>query len=420
MMMRKMTSKEASTRARDLKLAILACFASKTSTRFCALDGFSEEDWRRIMFWLDISGMALYLLDQMNHADLERFLPKSIEQALQERWHENKKRTAALMREASIIAGWFEQALIPYALLKGFSLTPDSVPDPTLRWQTDLDFMVPKKSAELASHYVRRLGYSIHANSGETIEFQAGEAGVPDLANIYRVHNQRSLELHVLARDESGLDLLSRTEVRSIGRFTFSVLSGPDILVQQARHLLKHLCGEHTRMSWVLEFRRHAESRKDDAAFWHQVRLLAEAEDGNLAMAIALWLATDLFGEVAPQYSGYWASGFLPKRVKLWLELYGRELLLADSIGSKLYAILRQELPGRESGTRNLRKILLPACLPARVTTSGRGETLSTTVQRVGIEVGHFWSRLRFHVVEGLRFAVESTRWRRAVARVQD
>jgi len=46
---------------------------------------------------------------------------------------------------------------IPYALLKGFSLTPDSVPDPTLRWQTDLDFLIPKKNLQLASHYLRRL-----------------------------------------------------------------------------------------------------------------------------------------------------------------------------------------------------------------------------------------------------------------------
>jgi hypothetical protein len=420
MMTQAKTGKEAWRRALQLKQAVVACFDSRSAEDPCPLERFGEEDWRRILFWLDISGLALYLLDQVNYLGFQAYLPKPVEEQLQDRWRENKARTSSLMREAAIIATWFDQALIPYALLKGFSLAPDSVPDSTLRWQTDLDFLIPEKSWQLASHYVRRLGYSLHADSGATMEFRAGEVGAPDMAKLYKVHSHRSLELHILSRHDSEQDLLTRATVRPVGRFSFASLSGPDILVQQARHLLKHLCGEHTRMSWVLEFARHVACRRDDSEFWAHVRSYAAEGDGNLAMAVSLWLAADIFGGVPEELCQEWFGEYLPKRVRLWLELYSRELLLSDSIGSKLYAILRRELPITHAGSRSLRKILLPTCLPARITRTASGETLLSALHRYGLEVMHFWSRLRFHVVEGLRFAVESTRWRRAVARVED
>ncbi len=192
-------------------------------------------------------------------------------------------------------------------------------------------------------------------------------------------------------------------------------------MVQQALHLLKHLCGEHTRMSWVLEFWRHVQSIKDDEGFWEEVRSLAGEGDGrgNIAMAVSLWLAADIFDDAVPELTREWTSQHLPKRVRLWLELYGRELLLGDSVGSKLYAILRREVPFAGSDGPNLRKILLPSCLPARITQTVRGETVFSRLRRYFIEACYFYTRLRFHLVEGLRFAVESTRWKRAVARVE-
>lgn len=421
--MRTTTSKETSLRGLNLKQVVLACFAQRCEGVACQLGRFNEADWQRILFWLDISGMAIYLLDRLNQAGLQANIPSSIREQLQYRWCENKIRTAALMREASTIANWFDQALIPYVLLKGFTLTPDSVPDPTLRWQTDLDFLVPHSSTPIASHYVRRLGYSLYADTGKTMEFRAGEAGTPDLAKLYTIYAQRALELHRIVRDQSVQDLLSRAKVRAFGdEVSVSCLSGPDTLIQQALHLLKHLCGEHTRMSWVLEFWRHIDSTRNDVSFWNDVRLLANEGDGrgNLAMAVALWLASDIFGEVVPELAREWTSRFLPKRVRLWLELYSREVLLSDSVGSKLYAILRREVPFARSEGPDLRKILLPSYLPARVTETVRGESMSSCLRRYFIEGRHFYSRLRFHLVEGLRFAVESTRWRRAVARVED
>src|SRR5258708_6806907 len=171
----------------ELKQVVLSCFTQRADETACQLDAFDEADWRRILLWLDISGMAIYLLDQLNRSGLETHLPKSIKEQLQERWRNNKAKTTALMLEASLIANWFDQALIPYALLKGFTLTPHSVPEASLRWQADLDFLIPKTSALIAGHYVRRLGYSLHAEAGSTVEFRAGEAGVPDLAMLYAI-----------------------------------------------------------------------------------------------------------------------------------------------------------------------------------------------------------------------------------------
>jgi hypothetical protein len=420
--MRTITSTDISQCGLELKHVVLSCFTQRAAETACQLDAFDEADWRRILFWLDISGMAIYLLDQLKRSGLEEKLPRLIREQLHERWRNNKAKTTALMMEASLIANWFDQALIPYALLKGFTLTPDSAPEASLRWQTDLDFLIPKASRLIAGHYVMRLGYTLHAEAGSTMEFRAGDAGVPDLALLYAIHAQRSLELHTLARERSVPDLLTRARIRTFeGGASVSCLSGPDTMVQQALHLLKHLCGEHTRMSWVLEFWRHVHSMKDDAGFWAEVRALAGEEDGrgNIAMAVSLWLAADIFDDAAPELTREWTSQHLPKRVRLWLELYSRGLLLGDSVGSKLYAILRREVPFVGSGSTNLRKILLPSYLPARITKTVSGETILSSLRRWFIEACYFYTRLRFHLVEGLRFAVESTRWKRAVARVE-
>lgn len=360
--------------------------------------------------------MALYLLGVVRQVGDESSIPGTVLAGLEERQKHNAIRCRALLREAGTLCGWFRDAGIPFAVLKGITLSPDSVPDCASRLQTDLDFMVRRKDLKIACHFASRLGYRVHADDGATIEFRAGQCGKPDILNAYSVRAQRALELHVVDDDAA---LLARSCVRTIDGVAISSLSPEDILVQQAMHLLKHLCGEHARLSWVLEFRRHVAARHADTRFWEGVwHSAASTRNGELALGVALWLSNNLFG---PDGFGRarWSADSLPERIKLWLSWYSERVFLSGGSGSKAYLLLRDEIARGTGETTRTRSFLIPVCLPVAIYKPAEPETASLRILRYSTNARYFFQRLRFHVFEGVRFGVEAARWRRAIARMQ-
>jgi hypothetical protein len=409
---------KATPRTRALKDAIVACFKRAGGDAAQQLSSYSQADWESALWWLDISGMALYFLDRAQQLCLQDVIPPSVHDALMRRLQRNQIRMRALHQESAVLSGWFREGRVAFAMLKGETLTPDSVPDSTLRCQTDIDVLIARQDLTLCIHYLHRLGYKLYAKSGNTLEFRAGAPSLPDLNNIYSVHTQRALEVHLLADDGHQSNLLTRRVCRSFGGDEFDTLSSPDIFVQQAQHLLKHLCGEHTRLSWVLEFWRHAQARRNDVHFWQQVKSIADHEsNGNLAISIAFWIASRMFGLFDLAEFPQWREDSLPPRVRLWLERYVLDLLISDSTGSKLYALLRVEIPCERGERRSTKKILFPHYLPARLTTPDPNETAHEQWDRLTVEGDFFLRRLHFHLTEGIRFGIEVTRWKRALIR---
>ena len=90
-------------------------------------------------------------------------------------------------------------------------------------------------------------------------------------------------------------------------------------------------------------------------------------------------------------------------------------VLLTDSPGSKLYLILRQELRSEKSHRPAIRKLVFPTHLPPSITRGEPGERLLERLGRYRTEVWFLFWRLNFHVVEGLRYAIELSRWQRRV-----
>lgn len=407
-------------RSAALKEAIVASFALDSPAARMRLISFEEADWISVLWWLDISGLALYFFRRAGEIGADQLLPPPVKAGLAERLINNQERMQSLRNEAQAFAQWLEDGRVSYALLKGITLTPYSVQESALRSQTDLDFLVPKRFADQAWHYAQRLGYRLYAKSENTLEFRAGASRPPDLANIYSVRTQRALELHLAKKGSCEAQLLYRREMRECDGAKIYSLSPADILIEQARHLLKHLCGEHTRLSWVLEFWRHVTSRQGDEEFWKTVAFHApEMTQGDLAMGVAFRLAEDLFG--SPQFSlpSQWRRDALPVPVRLWLERYARSLLLSDTIGNKLYALLQRELPNRSHSLRTTRQILLPRVMPAPILDAKPEETYAERSNRYRIEARFILWRLWFHFREGARLALEVSRWRRAVLRAQ-
>jgi len=188
--------------------------------------------------------------------------------------------------------------------------------------------------------------------------------------------------------------------------------------MQQALHLLKHLCSDRSRLSWVLEFHRHVEARRLDRQFWSQIENLANEEmNGDFALSVAFWLAAEFFGESTMKLPRQWSAETIPPRVRLWLGLYARNLLVSDSIGNKLYLLLRNEIPCKAGPLKKTHLILFPRCLPTRITQPRSGERFAERLMRYVVEAEFFFRRMKFHVVEGIRYGIEASRWRRAAVR---
>ncbi len=93
----------------------------------------SQGSGGKLLRWLDTSGLALYFLDRMTQLALCDMLPPEMLSRLRQNLSDNTVRTYGMMAEQTDIQRGFQSAAISYAVLKGFSLWPSSLPRPELR-----------------------------------------------------------------------------------------------------------------------------------------------------------------------------------------------------------------------------------------------------------------------------------------------
>lgn len=408
-------------RAKSLRLkeAVIASFTEPAPSVRARLGEFTSRDWSGAKFWLDVSGLALYFLDRLVALDLEACIPGPMLKQFHQDLADNRKRTAALFEEAYTLDRMLRALDIEFAFLKGVTLPPESVPVSELRNQMDLDILVREAYGSRVKTSLGGMGYALDAVSGPVWEFKAGPSGMSTLRNLYQVRPERALEVHLMAESgkERGGDKLSRATWRQAREGQVASLSPADIFVLQGQHLFKHMCGEHTRASWVLEFWRHVCARRDDVDFWVAVEQAAAGEDGaRVAVGAATLLATLVFGAFAPTELTRWSMDQLPPAICLWIQLYGKRVLLSDAPGSKLYLLLRKQLNPHANAER--RRLLLPFHFPQRIARPQHREGLKGRLRRFKLQTLFFVRRLHFHLAEGLRLAVESPRWERRVAGV--
>ena len=403
---------------RRLVEAIVDTFCESSEQFGLRLSTFRPEEWTRTEFWLDASGLALYFLDQVQTLGIEKVVDPSFIQKLEEKLADNKTRSVVMLEEFVGINRTFQQADISYANVKGFTLFPDSCPNSLLRHQLDFDFLVAPEQLGLCQSLLKERGYLRTGATNRTWEFKAGNDRTSSMKDHYKAKPQRSVELHI-AIDETGPrngerdPRLDRLSLWVCSEGIFPALSPADQLIGQALHILGHLRGESTRPSWLLEYRRHVTARREDIAFWHEVRLLASGyPPAATALGLCTFLATELFGMVSPSEFDAWTLDSLPSGVKLWAERYGREAVLADFPGTKLYLLLNSEL---ECVKRvNLRR-LLPMHRAPRVLHAGSRDTLLLRARRELVQLRFILFRLRFHLTQGMRYAVEAGRWKTLV-----
>jgi hypothetical protein len=383
------------------------------------LQHLAGREWRRLLYWLDISGLALYFFDRIAELKLTEWLPPSVLARLQENLADNTERTRCMIAESAAIQQKFQEAHLSYANLKGLSLWPNSVPRPELRSQFDLDFLVAEESAPEARIILERRGYRPYVVSGRSWEFKINEKPGVSLKDLYKASPSHAVELHIEFNVPSRFSPLERAEMRDLHGCMMPVLAPVDLFLGQGLHAYKHVCSEFSRAAHLLEFRSHVLARRDDRAFWSQLQSTA---GGNpracLGLGVVTLLITHVMGDFAPEALTDWTVECLPRSARLWVERYGTRTVFGSVPGSKLYLLLQKELEAAGvPAKRSLRQILLPVRLPPPVIRAFPNDTLAVWLGRYRMQLNLILLRLRFHIVEGLRYAWESRRWRRDLGR---
>jgi hypothetical protein len=402
-----------------LREAVLLTFCDPLPEHCGRLEGLSERQWQKLLHWLDISGLALYFLDRMAELQLCDMLPPGVLARLQRNLHDNIGRTRGMAAESVAIQQEFQGAGLLYATLKGFSLCPESVPKAELRHQFDLDFLVAEESAREARQILERRGYRLHSISGRSWEFKINERPVLALQDLYKDSPGRAVELHIEASAPGRPGLLGRIEKRDFYGMHMPVLSPVDLFLGQGLHVYKHVYSEFARAAHLLEFRRHVLLRRDDDTFWDWLRSIAEENPrAVLGLGVVTQLITRVMGDFAPEALTNWTVDRVPRFVTLWIDLYGRRVVFDNFPGSKLYLLLQNELESAGVPVkRSLGQALLPRRLPPAVIRASDRETVPARVGRYRLQLSFILGRLRFHIVEGVRYTWESYRWRQNLNR---
>lgn len=397
-----------------MRAAILRCFADSFPEECIGLRCLQSAEWSGLLRWLDTSGLALYFLDRLKELELTEVLPPAVLARLEKNTEENSVRTRAMAAEFCSIQREFQSASLSYAVLKGFSLYPFSVPRPELRSQLDLDFLIAEECAPAARKILEQHGYRLHAVSGRSWEFKTEGSPGRSIADIYKVSALRCIELHLEYSRNEEPSLIARAEWRSLQGMPMPALAGPDLFLGQARHLFKHICSECWRTAHLLELHRHIASRRHDAEFWHRARATARQDPRSIiALGVTALLIARTISDELPEGLTGWTVDRVPSGVHRWVESHGYDSVFRDIPGSKLYLLLQRELElAGVPRNRSLRRSLLPLRLPPPIALTPANESFAACLQRYRAQFRFIRFRLRFHVVQGVRYVWESFRWR--------
>jgi Uncharacterised nucleotidyltransferase len=403
--------------------AVVAAFHEPAEQSARRLSALSAREWERSYHWLDASGMALYFLDRVESSHIESALPAATLERLRGNLADNRDRSSAMLAEFASLNRSFQAAGLIYANLKGFTLSPESCPRPELRCQLDFDFLIDGAQLDLCRKLLGRRGYELAAATPDVWEFKAGSSELVSIKDHYKFRPQRCVELHFASSDAPPhlpfRDLrLDRLRNHSWGALTFPALAPADLFIAQALHLFKHLCSSCTRLSWLLEYQHHVAVRYHDQSFWEDVRRYARPHrHASIAIGLTALLSSRIFGLEAPPQLEEWTSDRLPAAVRLWADQYGRESILADFPGTKLYLLLQEELRVNDGGWQQTKRSrLLPLHRAPRILLTNTSDNLWKRIRGEVYQIRFVLFRLRFHVVEGLRYLVEVSRWKRRLA----
>jgi hypothetical protein len=412
----------------DLRLAeaVIATFREAgTENHSKRFSGFHYRSWVRTYDWLDASGLALYFLARVRTLGIETAIPDRVLQRLKQNAADNQTKTDSMFDEFMAINHEFKNAGLSYVNLKGFTLVPDTCADIALRCQFDLDFLVSSKDIQCCESILMKRGYLLAGAGTGFKEFKAGSEQLPSVQDLYKAKTQRSVEIHFADYDAQGCipwkNAPSNSQSKMWNGLELPVLSESDKFLGHALHLLKHLRSEWTRVSWILEYANFVSFHQENQVLWLEVQKHLTRDPGaKVAVGAATLIAEQSFGMVSIPEVLMWSVSELPIRVRLWVERYGNNVLMAKFPGTKLYLLLLRAMSHDEARTPgNVKKKLFPLHRPAKITVGRENKNLAMRLSQWRNQVSYFLFRLKFHLHHSCFFIIEEARWKRRITSLQ-
>jgi hypothetical protein len=409
--------------------AVVGVFRDSAERSEERLSTISQRAWARSYYWLNASGLTLYFLNRLETLAIENAIPATTLRRLQQNMVDNRRRSQAMFAEFASLNRAFQAAGVDYANLKGFTLSPESCPMPELRRQLDFDFLVDGSHLEHCRKILVEAGYIRTAATKTTWEFKAEASELRSMKDFYNPKPGRSVELHFASSSTAGHspsrdERLDRLALRSWDGFTFPALQPAEQFVGQALHLFGHLCEPYTRPAWILEYKNHVSFYYNDPDFWRSVAERSRPHRrAAIAIGIASLLSSSLFGCETPGQLNEWTLDRLPTSVRLWAEHYGPRTVLADFPGTKLYLLLLRELERDDKAPPSQaqkRRRLIPLYRAPRIVYAGPDDNPLQWLRKEIYQARFVLFRLRFHVVEGIRYLIEAARWKRQLSTLDD
>jgi len=413
---------------RDHNLKTIAIAALRPEPDFSNLPRLkhcSGAHLRRFLRWLDQSGLALYLLHQLQQREALDAVPADLRQALEQRLVVNRERTLDMLGEFRRIVESFDNRGVRFCALKGFTLTPDFCPASHLRHQTDFDFLVAAEWMENAKQALKSCGYDQEAihNTGE-VTFATPLRHIPSAHDdIYAPPRHRQVDLLVsLRHQEHGVlidapsDCLQRVQDITLHQISFPALWLDDRFTLQVMHAFRHLLGSWVRLSWLVEIGNFIDVHFDNADLWRSITARAgHSPTLRNAFGLILSLTQALFLRPIPCDLDAWCLQPLPSRIAMWVSEFGSRWAVADIDGAKLTLFVHHEFFDDPSSWNSY--------LATRIFPFGRRSSIgkvSTAVPGARIKARasqwlHSMRRMMFHTRELASLSVEAIRWKRAV-----
>jgi len=328
-----------------LARAIVATFReTKRDALYRRLAAYTREDWSRSLSWLDASGLELYFLDRLKRLGIDDAMPIEVRVEMEQNFADNKIRTAKLFEEFVRINQAFQREQLNYCHVTGFSLVPVSCPDPALRRQFSMDFMMAGDDCGKCERLLVKLGYVAHGSGGGSREFRPN-SDVGRLDTNYRSIAERSIVVYFLLADAVGaerapFDMLMRRRTQKWDGYRFPALAECDHFIAQAIRMLGHVGIEWERLALLLELKTCLRFWLHNQAFWREVANRAQEHPLRpVAIGTVTRLAAEIFGLEIPLPLQDWVTNSLDPKIRRWSEVYGWDALLTEFPGTTLHAL---------------------------------------------------------------------------------
>lgn len=386
---------------------------------------FNDTEWSHVLDWLDLSGLALYFWQKMKVGDAQKHLPAYVQTRLSRCYRENCLRVKSIRKEFAALNMIFDGAGIQYAVLKGLALVPDYCPDPALRTQYDLDYLIRPEKLARAESVLQSSGYAPKVTGGDYhIAYVRPVSEVfPSQRPIglYSAELERPVEMHITLWDpaEEGIaipltqDFLDRSQKHAWQESEYWALSEEDALIFQILHAFRHILHDWCRLSTFLEVSHFLRRRASDTDFWlafrnrsTNLRWVPEASAVVFRIAQHLfggYIPTDLNPQVGPKFSAV---------LDLWIKRYGLSGALENFRGSKNSLFLHREfVVDRSAWTYVWRRRLFPLRRPHNLPKVLANQQARPFVKKWAQHL-HGLRRFQFHAFSAVRYAWEYPQWK--------